>query len=149
MNTKKYGKWRGRPNEPPLNWNTPDRPVIRKVTGSPDDLPSRPEPDDDTGLVAVTLTNAHWLSMLKTPRIYGQAHGDANREKWRLQVRRAILGAVNPNTHDSQPVAVKLSLEDWREIWRQVRISCEEHGEEWIAWFSWLSHTMIKQIKGK
>ncbi len=66
-----------------------------------------------------------------------------------MQVRRAILGVVNPNRDDKQPVAVRLSIEDWRTIWQQVRAACQELGDEWTAWFDWLSQTMITQIKGK
>ena len=159
MSKKKYGKWRGRPNEPPLNWHTPGKPVIRKVTGSLDALPPRPlrpsrpprpprpPTQDDSNLVTITLTNDHWICLLKALYLYGQAHGDSDWRKWRMQVRRPILGAVNRSRDDSKPVAVKLSLEDWRKIWQQVRAACQDCGEEWTAWFDWLSHTMTTQIK--
>jgi hypothetical protein len=171
MGYKKYGKWYGRPNKPPLNWHTPDKPVIRKVTGSLGARPNRssrpsrpprprrssrpprlshpphPPSPDDRDLVAITLTNDHWICLLKALYLYGKAHGDGEWKKWRMRVRGTILGTVNPNRDDSNPVAVKLPLEDWRKIWQQVRVACQECGEEWTAWFDWLSHTMTTQIK--
>lgn len=154
MGKKAYSYWRGRPNPPPLNWITPNRPAIRKVAGSFDDLlpASSLQVDDkqsDIGAVAVSLTNSHWLCVLKALHRYGQMHGDEDWKKWRMEVRKAILGVVNPNRDEKQPVAVKLDIENWRTIWLQVRTGCQELGDDWIRWFDWLSHTMAEQIKGR
>jgi hypothetical protein len=145
--SKKHGRWYGRPHEPPKNWHMPEKPAIRKVTGSFDDLPFQPAPKDETGLVAITLTNGHWVAILKALQLYGETHGDADWQHWRLGVRSEILGTVNANRDDGQPVAVKLSLDDWRNIWQQVCTVCQQQGEEWASWFGWLSATMTKQIK--
>ena len=154
MSKKEYGYWRGRPNPPPLNWDTPDRQAIRKVAGSFDDLLPAQSPQADSKLndiesVAVSLTNGHWICGLKALHCYGQAHGEEHWRKWRMQVRKAILGVVNSSRDDKQPVEVRLSIEDWRTIWLQVRTACQELDDEWTKWFDWLSHTMIAQIKGR
>lgn len=75
-------------------------------------------------------------------------HGDEQWRKWHIRVRSAMLGVVKPNQDDTQPVAVKLPIEDWRTIWQQVRTASQEFGDKWTTWFDWLSHTMIAQIKG-
>lgn len=153
MSKKGYGYWRGRPNEPPLNWNTPGRPVIRKVASSSYDVPSAQvlrgtSKQDDSQSIAVTLTNDHWIRILKALYKYGQSHGNADWEEWRMKVRRAILGGVNANRDKTQPVTVRLSIEDWRAIWQQVHTASQELGDNWCTWFDWLSQTMAAQIKG-
>jgi hypothetical protein len=185
--SKKHGKWRGRPNEPPLNWHAPGRPVIRKVSGGlgdalppsgtgddranvpkkasrsvdnpppapwPAPLPSplpaplpAPSPRDHSGLIAVTLESKHWETIIRALQFYGETHGDADWRKWWLQVRGAMLAAVNINTHGSKPVAVNLEIEDWRSIWQQLCITCQERGDNRVTWFDWLSRTMTQQIK--
>jgi hypothetical protein len=174
MSKKKHGYWRGRPNEPPLNWHTPDKPVIRKVTGSLDDLssapstgnvranvtkkvshsiyylpaaPGRPTPREKTDLITVRLPNKQWIIIFKALNFYGKTHEDATLQKWRRHVCEIILSTISSSTQDTKYPGVKLALEDWRIIWQQVCRVCQEYGDEWIAWFGWLSDEMEKQIK--
>jgi hypothetical protein len=149
--SKKYGRWYGRPNKPPENWHTPDKPVVRSVQGwSKRGRDRRPPPDkpaDADNLITVTLKVADWVTILKAFHLYSESRGDEQWKHWRLQLREAILGAINPHIHrDMAPVAVSLELVDWRAIWRCVQIVSQERGEAWLKWFAWLSQTMTAQI---
>ena len=195
MSKKKHGNWRGRPNEPPLNWHTPGKPVIRKVSGSLADLPpvprkrsvrpnvtkkmsrppaspGRPTPRGKTDLITVRLPKKQWIIIFKALNFYDKTHGDASSQKWWRRVRETILDTISYNNQDAKSSAANFVLEDWRIIWKQVRIACQERGDEcvdpsapvlnyaaqrgpgyergdeWVVWFDWLSDTMTKQIKG-
>jgi len=153
MGRDKYGPWRGRPNEPPLAWGKYDAPVIRKVTGSPNDFfPTEQKgitfPPIASGPVAVSFANSDWIRVLQALYHYEQEHGDEDCKQWRLAVRRAILGVCTRNPDKEQPAGVGLTIDDWRTIWRQVHIASQELGAEWPSWFTGLSDTMVAQIKG-
>lgn len=81
--------------------------------------------------------------------LYGKAYGDADWQAWRMKIRKAVLGRINPNLDESKPVAVHLALEDWRRVWRHVGLICQEQGGDWRRWFKWLSQTMTEQIKNR
>ena len=141
-------KWYGRPNNPPLNWHDPDNPVIRHATSDEDDIPLRvTAPPEDRSLIAVSLKNRPWLAILDAIYEYDPHDADSTLQHWQMNIRKAILGAVNPNTDYSRPVAVKLSLEDWRKLWKCVNAVCQERGGRWPAWFKLLSEVLSNQIK--
>lgn len=95
----------------------------------------------------VILAKGHWIRMLQALQRYGETHGDANWRTWRMQIRREIMGAINPHREMNTLVAVSLSMDDWRTIWQQVHTACRDLGEDWPSWFGWLNRTMTKQIK--
>ncbi len=152
MSKKTFDYWR--PHEPPLNWHIPGRPVIRKGAGWIDDFqPAPPRLKHNKRIyrksVPVALTYRHWICILQALHHYGHTYGDADWQTWHGEVHKVILGADSLNLGDEQPVAVKLSIEDWRTIWLQVRTACQELGDECAAWFDWLSKIMKAQIKGR
>jgi len=142
--------WYGRPNKPPENWHTPDKPAVRNVTELDDmldeDAPSAfPMPGEGSGVV-VSLTKAHWTTLLKLLHCYGQDYGDTEWQVWRLGIRRAVLDRVDRHWDSRKPVAVRLPVKDWRLIWQQVGIASQVRGTKTQRWFSWLSQTMTEQI---
>jgi hypothetical protein len=144
--------WSGRPNPPPLNWDKPDRPVIRSVTASPDELPlDQPEREkseqNDSQSIPVSLTCDDWFRIVEALDHYSRSRADEEQQQWHK--RESILGMANPHYPKKEPVAVRLPIEDWRLIWRNVRTASQELGGHWPTWFDSLTKTMTAQIKGQ
>jgi hypothetical protein len=124
--------WYGRPNAPPLNWDTLDKPVVRHVLYTSDIcLPDNIASTAETKWTAVALTRENWITVLKALQLYSQSYGDAPWKEWRLRVRETIIGTLNPVTDRTQAVAVRLPLSDWRRIWQAVNTVSQERGERW------------------
>ncbi|QPC83630.1 hypothetical protein G4Y79_04400 [Phototrophicus methaneseepsis] len=148
-------RWYGRPNKPPENWHTPDKPAIRIIsTWREEDSPvPSPPMGKKAHLVKVTLCVDDWVMILKTLQLYDAViqegeNQNAQWSAWRVTVRQQILGTVNPHIdHSQRDVEVALHLEDWRQIWQVAHIICEGRGDDWQHWFARIDHTMTEQIK--
>jgi hypothetical protein len=153
MSRRSRRYWSGRPNPPPLNWNQPDRPVVRSVSASPDDFPlDQPEREKreqaDSQSIPVSLTCGDWFRIVEALDHYSRLHAGEEQQKWHQKARASILGVANPHYPKKEPVAVRLPIEDWRLIWLNVRTARQELGGDWPAWFGSLTKTMTAQIKG-
>lgn len=142
--SKRYGFWRGRPNEPPLNWHKPHEPVVRKVVDGDDD-----EARDTSPFKSVWLPSSQWVNILRALYLYGQKHGDPDWEEWRVDVRALILAKVDPECTHNTPIKIDFTVNNWRRIWKALKMATADENEWWQGWFEWISENMTNQIVGQ
>jgi hypothetical protein len=131
----------------PLNWHTPQKPVVRQVSNS--DLPSETPTAQPTAtnIVEFQMTNDNWIQVLKCLQLYAQKQPSPEWHRWRLEIREKVLGAVNANTNRKLPVAVHISELEWRELLKYTNEICIERGEQWHDWHNKLKHRVEAAIK--
>jgi len=109
-NALNWSQLYGCPNKPPENWDTPDKPAVRSVTGADDSggkmWADLSVPVDEHTCIVVRLVNVDWTDLLKMLDLYGQEHGGTQTRFWLSSIKRAVLRLVRTNTDEAQPVAV-------------------------------------------
>lgn len=128
--------WYGRPNRPPMNWETPDKPVIRQVSAveSPSQALLR-EYD-------ITLTNENWIALLKCLAAYETSDPQPSVKVWRQRIRETVLAYFDVEGQRQKKVRVRLRYADLDEIMRQVRIVCAGWGAAWDLWAAQLERAL-------
>ncbi len=128
--------WYGRPNRPPINWDTPDRPSIRKVSAI--ESPS----EDLLHEYDITLTNENWVALLKCLAVYEASDPQPSVKLWRQRIRETVLAQVEIKGVPQKKAWVRLRYADLDEIMRQVRIVCAGWGAAWDVWAAQLEHAL-------
>jgi hypothetical protein len=143
-------RWYGRPNKPPENWHTPDKPAVRPVTGWLEQADKGVVPSSDLArlAVAVTLTTENWITILRMLTQFGETRRhNAEWTAWRERIRHHVLDHVNPDGSKSKRVTISLGVPHWRSIYIQVRSVCRKHGGDWERWSDWLGRALADQIE--
>jgi hypothetical protein len=126
MNNKRA--WYGRPNPPPLNWDSPDKPAIRQVSAV------EPPAEDLLREHHISLTNENWIALLKCLAVYEMTDSYPGVKLWRQRIRESILSHVRVKSQPQKQVRVQLRHADLDEIIRQVRIVCADRDAAWESW---------------
>jgi len=145
----KFKPWHGRPNRPPLNWNTPSHPVIRRVSGSlPDEETSAANPQPlRTDTIEVHLSKSNWIDILKCLTLYAQSVTDESWLNWRKSIREIILLTVNPVTNELVSIPVGLKMEDWQRLLTNLGEVAAKRSQKLEDWYMGLRKEILKQVK--
>ncbi len=147
--SKKYGHWRGRPNEPPLNWEAPHKPVVRRVGRlrfTPDQQSTSSKNESQTISTTISMPSQQWIAILKALHLYRHFHDDQVSEAWRIRIRERILGVIDEKEPESH-FSISLNTSDWGTILRRLHKVAEWKGGKWLNWEQKMSQYISQHFR--